>query len=147
MEGFDSETGQTFQYICQHVVLATGATDSPNRLHVEGESNQPEWVMHRLGDLERALDTLSKGISNCILFFSLIFLTNFFTGLRFFFNLSKKIKTKKNIEYLLYRKFKYIILSIFYTYNNRYLEEGSYYSEARVFHCSQGWPSGHSEFG
>ncbi|XP_033327099.2 oxidative stress-induced growth inhibitor 1 isoform X2 [Megalopta genalis] len=58
VEGFVIETGQPFRYRCKTVVLATGSTDSPNRLGIPGEDSQPEWVTHHLNDLEMKLDRL-----------------------------------------------------------------------------------------
>ncbi|XP_031845012.2 oxidative stress-induced growth inhibitor 1 isoform X1 [Nomia melanderi] len=58
VEGFETETGKPFRYRCKTVILATGSTDSPNRLGVPGEDAHPEWVTHYLNDLESKLDRL-----------------------------------------------------------------------------------------
>lgn len=58
VDGFEIDTGKPFRYRCKKVVLATGSTDSPNRLGIPGEDSQPEWVTHYLNDLETKLDRL-----------------------------------------------------------------------------------------
>ncbi|KZC09069.1 Oxidative stress-induced growth inhibitor 1 [Dufourea novaeangliae] len=58
VEGFETKTGKRFRYRCKRVVLATGTTDSPNRLGIPGEESQTEWVTHDLNDLESKLDRL-----------------------------------------------------------------------------------------
>ncbi|XP_075225208.1 oxidative stress-induced growth inhibitor 1-like isoform X2 [Lycorma delicatula] len=60
VEGFDLSTGESFSYICQKIVLATGSTDLPNRLSVPGERNYPDWVFHDLVSFEHAIDVLAK---------------------------------------------------------------------------------------
>ena len=60
VEGFDRSNGVPFCYICCRVVLATGATDLPNRLGVPGELANPTWVVHDLRSLEMAFDRLME---------------------------------------------------------------------------------------
>lgn len=60
VEGFDLTTGESFSYICQKVVLASGSTDLPNRLNIPGEANNPDWVFHDLVNFEHSIDNLSK---------------------------------------------------------------------------------------
>ncbi|XP_011500139.1 PREDICTED: oxidative stress-induced growth inhibitor 2-like [Ceratosolen solmsi marchali] len=58
VQGYETETGQTFQYRCKRVVLATGTTDLSNRLGVSGEETY-NWVTHDYQDFERKLDRLN----------------------------------------------------------------------------------------
>ena len=58
VQGFENETGRTFQYRCKKVVLATGTTDSSNRLGIPGEKTHSDWVTHNLNMLESKLDQL-----------------------------------------------------------------------------------------
>jgi hypothetical protein len=50
--GWQEGQGQ-FEYIAEHVVLATGNSDSPNRLNIENE--ELPFVLHSLTDLDRIL--------------------------------------------------------------------------------------------
>lgn len=62
VQGFENETGKRFRYRCRRVVLASGTTDSTNRLEVPGEETQ-SWVTHDLNILERKLDCLIDPMS------------------------------------------------------------------------------------
>ncbi|XP_058809213.1 oxidative stress-induced growth inhibitor 1-like isoform X2 [Phymastichus coffea] len=63
VQGYETETGKQFEYRCRRVVLATGTTDSSNRLGVSGEQTY-NWVTHDFKDLERKLDKLGCKISD-----------------------------------------------------------------------------------
>ncbi|XP_015601511.1 oxidative stress-induced growth inhibitor 2 [Cephus cinctus] len=63
VEGFENETGKKFRYRCRRLVLATGTTDSSNRLGIPGEESETSWVTHDLNDLESRLDLLAKEFS------------------------------------------------------------------------------------
>ncbi|XP_023246513.1 oxidative stress-induced growth inhibitor 2-like isoform X2 [Copidosoma floridanum] len=55
VQGYESESGRSFQYRCRRVVLASGATDLSNHLGVSGEDTY-NWVTHDLKSFERMLD-------------------------------------------------------------------------------------------
>ncbi|XP_044727288.1 oxidative stress-induced growth inhibitor 1-like isoform X2 [Chrysoperla carnea] len=57
--GFDCQLGQTFIYFAKAVVLATGSSDRPNRLGIDGEDENPEFILHNLRDLELAFDGMT----------------------------------------------------------------------------------------
>ncbi|OXU25827.1 hypothetical protein TSAR_007015 [Trichomalopsis sarcophagae] len=59
VQGYESETDQPFEYRCKRVVLATGTTDSSNRLGVSGEETY-NWVTHDFKDFERKLDRFNS---------------------------------------------------------------------------------------
>ena len=65
VQGYETETGHAFQYRCKRVVLATGTTDSSNRLGVSGEETYG-WVTHDLKDFERKLDRANSPLSMII---------------------------------------------------------------------------------
>lgn len=65
VQGYESETDQPFEYRCKRVVLATGTTDSSNRLGVSGEETY-NWVTHEFKDFERKLDRSNSPLSKCI---------------------------------------------------------------------------------
>nr|CAD7402052.1 unnamed protein product [Timema cristinae] len=58
VEGYDSTTHIPFTYVCNRVVLATGANDIPNRLGIPGELDNTDYVIHDLATLEKCLDRL-----------------------------------------------------------------------------------------
>lgn len=58
MYGFENQTGRTFKYKCKKVILATGTTDSSNRLGIPGEKAHNDWVTHDLNVLESRLDQI-----------------------------------------------------------------------------------------
>jgi thioredoxin reductase len=62
VQGYEIETGQTFQYRCKRVVLASGTTDLSNRLGVSGEETY-NWVTHDYKDFERKLDRINCPLS------------------------------------------------------------------------------------
>lgn len=71
VEGFENESQKRFRYRCKRVVLASGTTDSSNRLGIPEEDTQNSWVTHDLSDLENKLDEHLKlqSKSNFIKFF------------------------------------------------------------------------------
>ena len=71
VQGYELESGRQFQYRCKRVVLATGATDSLNRLGVSGEETY-NWVVHELKDFEKKLRRLNGPLS--MFFFFYLFL-------------------------------------------------------------------------
>lgn len=62
VEGYEIETSQQFRYRCKRVVLASGTTDSFNRLGVPGEDTY-NWVTHDFKDFERKLDRSNSPLS------------------------------------------------------------------------------------
>lgn len=77
VQGYANETGKPFDYRCKRVVLATGTTDSPNRLGLPGEESQPSWITHDLNDFENKLDRLANEHGNfnfsCIINFEKLY--------------------------------------------------------------------------
>ena len=69
VQGFEKDSGRTFRYRCKKVVLATGTTDSSNRLGIPGEKAHSDWVTHDLNVLESRLDRLVSSQSKNILTF------------------------------------------------------------------------------
>ncbi|XP_015109034.1 oxidative stress-induced growth inhibitor 2 [Diachasma alloeum] len=67
VQGYENQSGRKFKYKCKKVVLATGTTNSSNRLGLPGEETQPSWVTHDLNDLETRLDRLAGKCSKCSL--------------------------------------------------------------------------------
>uniref|UniRef100_A0A0C9QQS7 OSGIN1 protein n=1 Tax=Fopius arisanus TaxID=64838 RepID=A0A0C9QQS7_9HYME len=67
VQGYENQSGRKFKYKCKKVVLATGTTNSSNRLGLPGEETQPSWVTHDLNDLETRLDRLAGKCSKCFL--------------------------------------------------------------------------------
>lgn len=59
IRGYESETSKQFEYRCKRVVLASGTTDSTNRLGISGEDTY-NWVTHDFKDFERKLDKLNS---------------------------------------------------------------------------------------
>ena len=55
VQGYEYETGRQFEYKCKYVVLATGTTDSTNRLGVSGEDTY-NWVTHDFKDFKSKLE-------------------------------------------------------------------------------------------
>lgn len=63
--GFENQTGRTFKYKCKKVILATGTTDSSNRLGIPGEKAHNDWVTHDLNVLESRLDQILNSQDSC----------------------------------------------------------------------------------
>ncbi|XP_063696393.1 oxidative stress-induced growth inhibitor 1-like [Culicoides brevitarsis] len=58
VSGFNRLTNKSFSYVCQHLVLANGASDLANRLGVRGEGLSIPWLKYELPHLEYALQKL-----------------------------------------------------------------------------------------
>lgn len=56
VKAYDHETGQNVIYTCNYLVLATGASDLPNRLEISTVKNDPKWLLYDLRTLEHNLD-------------------------------------------------------------------------------------------
>ncbi|ERL87494.1 hypothetical protein D910_04886 [Dendroctonus ponderosae] len=56
VQSTDVDTGEVTRYSCKYLVLACGSYDSPNRLEIFKNGNDPEWLMHDLRSLESRLD-------------------------------------------------------------------------------------------
>ncbi|XP_057325558.1 oxidative stress-induced growth inhibitor 2-like [Microplitis mediator] len=65
VKGYDNLSGRKFRYKCKKVVLATGSTNTFNRLGLAGEETQSSWVTHDLNDLETRLDRLAGKCKKC----------------------------------------------------------------------------------
>lgn len=57
--GFNKATSKTFCFVCKNVVLASGASDLPNRLGLRNEDYNVSWVKHELPQLESALEAFN----------------------------------------------------------------------------------------
>lgn len=56
LEAIDVNSGATVKYTCKYLVLACGTYDSPNRLEVFKDGEDPDWLVHDLRGLENKLD-------------------------------------------------------------------------------------------
>lgn len=56
LEAIDVNSGATVKYTCKYLVLACGTYDSPNRLEVFKDGDDPDWLVHDLRGLENKLD-------------------------------------------------------------------------------------------
>lgn len=56
LEAIDINSGATVKYTCKYLVLACGTYDSPNRLAVFKDGEDPDWLVHDLRGLENKLD-------------------------------------------------------------------------------------------
>ncbi|KAH0567505.1 oxidative stress-induced growth inhibitor 1-like [Cotesia glomerata] len=65
VKGYDNLSGRKFRYKCKKVVLASGSTNTFNRLGLAGEETQSSWVTHDLNDLETRLDRLAGKCKKC----------------------------------------------------------------------------------
>lgn len=64
VETYDTVTGKYVTYICNHLVLANGASDLPNRLPI-ADGKDPDWLVHDVRSLEMQLDQyLSEDSAN-----------------------------------------------------------------------------------
>ncbi|KAK0179137.1 hypothetical protein PV327_007956 [Microctonus hyperodae] len=65
VQGYENLSGKRFHYKCKNVVIATGTTNSFNRLGIAGEETQSCWVTHQLNDFETRLDRLVGKCKKC----------------------------------------------------------------------------------
>lgn len=56
VEVYDTETKACTTYLCKYLVLASGASDLPNRLAISTEKKDPSWLLHDVRSLEIELD-------------------------------------------------------------------------------------------
>lgn len=56
VETFDHKTNKHTTYICKYLVLANGASDSPNKLEISKNKRDPSWLLHDVRSLEIELD-------------------------------------------------------------------------------------------
>lgn len=56
VETYDPGTKKTTTYQCKYLVLANGASDSPNKLEICKEKGNPSWLLHDVRTLEIELD-------------------------------------------------------------------------------------------
>ncbi|XP_050295232.1 oxidative stress-induced growth inhibitor 1-like isoform X2 [Anthonomus grandis grandis] len=56
LEATNLTTGQNIKYSCNYLVLACGTYDSPNRLTLFKNIEDPHWLLHDLRSLETKLD-------------------------------------------------------------------------------------------
>lgn len=56
VQAVDNETGESTMYSCKYLILANGASDSPNRLDIPNLRKDPYWLMYDLRSLEMHLD-------------------------------------------------------------------------------------------
>ncbi|KAL7305417.1 hypothetical protein TKK_0002160 [Trichogramma kaykai] len=64
VEGYEYDSGRQFRYRSKRVVLATGTTDSYNRLGCSGEDSY-NWVAHDFKAFRRKLERASRGGGSC----------------------------------------------------------------------------------
>lgn len=56
VETFDPKTNKYTTYTCKYLVLANGASDSPNKLEISKHKKDPKWLQHDVRTLENELD-------------------------------------------------------------------------------------------
>lgn len=56
VETFDPKTNKHTTYTCKYLVLANGASDSPNKLEISKHKRDPNWLLHDVRTLEIELD-------------------------------------------------------------------------------------------